>query len=391
MNKLIVLGSYLINPLLGIILTLKNIKKRNLFILGLSLGIGFYSFNYNPRETADLYRHYKYFDEIVQVGNFDPFGTQYFGMYILCYMIKILGLNKRVLAFITAFVSYYIMLKLVLESSRKLTKDKEFLLNILFFLILGTNYLNLVSGVRWGISSSIFLYGIEKYFGKRIKLIQIMPYFFIAICMHQNILILILIFVLSEIIKIPFKNKVCIRILVGFFIFYTALKYVNLSTIKFDLIPQINRKMKTYFGDGKWGEGYYLIILKSSNILGKLKVLIKRIIDTFFPIIYILKSIKSNTNYFKKEYNFIFMLFYIELFLFKYFALFDRLKYTLIILVCLDIIRNYKTKNKIIMKLAIIFVVFFRIIFNWRRLNYFVIPFVKMIFSIPLLKILGII
>ena len=87
MEKLLTTGFFLINPFFGFLglVVLKN--KRKVFCLLISLLIAYYGFCTPPPEEFDLYRYYELFDSIV-IGKFDIENAKYFGMYILCYIIK---------------------------------------------------------------------------------------------------------------------------------------------------------------------------------------------------------------------------------------------------------------------------------------------------------------
>ncbi|MGO3801517.1 MAG: hypothetical protein ACTJGM_03795 [Fusobacterium sp.] len=88
MRKIIMISSFLINPMVAIFYIIKNIKRKEIFILGISLLIAYYGFNISLLPEMDIYRHYEFFNNEIKINDFNFSSSKYFGLYILCFVIK---------------------------------------------------------------------------------------------------------------------------------------------------------------------------------------------------------------------------------------------------------------------------------------------------------------
>lgn len=388
MEKLVVMSFFLINPILGFvgIPLLKNKRKAFLFLL--SLLFAYYGFCMAPIITKDLYRHYEFFDGIA-IGNFDLKSSKYFGMYIFCYIIKFFNLPKELIPFIALFLNYYIAFSIydkeMLKNKRINRKDCIFIyLFIIFNLI---HYTSIYSGIRFPIATILSFYGIYMEKNHRIGKIKFLLIFFLALSFHKFIIVIYIIYFISFFLKINCKLEEKIRVLVfGLLIFLSFNE--SFFTKIFSFIPeeyQVKYGMKSYMlGKGsseQFGFGGAKYLFQQRNIIGKIVFIFGGFLKKYFYIFYIL--INKNMD------NFLLILSYIILVFYRFSTFSTRYLVVLSYFLMIYIIRKYKKINTIYFEVFTFINLMFQILFFGEK-GWFLSGIKDFIFSIPILKLLGI-
>ena len=354
----------------------------------ISLLIAYYGFCTPPPEEFDLYRHYELFDSIV-IGKFDIENAKYFGMYILCYIIKLFSLPKELLPFISLFLNYYILLSVCYDEIRKNKeiKVKDYFFITLFILFNVIPLVDFYSGIRFPIGISLSFYAIYKKQNKKIGNIKFLLIALLSISFHKFITIIFIIYFISIFFKLNYRIEKKIRILIfGLLIF---LSYNESLFIKiFGFIPEEFQReygMKGYLlGEGSseaFGFGGAQYFFKQYNIIGKIAIILEDIFQKYFYIFYVM--INKNRN------NFILILTYIILLCSKFQAFSIRYTYILSYFLMIYIIRKYKKINTIYFEIFTLIIVAYNIVM-WKEKLYLFIGIKDFTFSIPLLKIFNI-
>lgn len=388
MEKLLTTSFFLVNPVFGFLglIVLKN--KRKVFYLLISLLIAYYGFCIPPVLEMDLYRHYELFDNIV-IGNFDVENSKYFGMYILCYVIKFFSLPKELLPFISLFLNYYILLSICYNEIRKNKeiKTRDYFFLTLFILFNVIPFSHCYSGIRFPIGMSLAFYTIYKKLNKKMGNIKFLIITLLAISFHKFITIIFIIYFISIFFKMNYRIEKKLRILIfGLLIF---LSYNEGLFIKiFNIIPEEFQReygMRGYLlgeeSNEKFGFGGASYFFSQRNIIGKTVIILEDIFRKYFYIFYVMINRKID--------NFVLILTYIILICFKFQAFSIRYTYILSYFLTIYIIRRYKKVNTVYFEIFTLIIIVFNI-FLWKDKSYFFTGIVDFIFSIPLLKILGI-
>ena len=386
MNKIIV-NFFLINPILGLFSIFLTKNKLKTFILVFSLLIAYYGFCTPPVYEMDLYQHYEYFNKVI-IGEFDPFGTKYFGMYILCYTIKFFNLPKELLPFISIFLNYYILFNISLDemNKNKNLKNRDKIFIILFIIFNIVPFSHVYSGIRFPIAMIIAVYSIYKMQTQEIKIIKFLFLVLLSISFHKFIIFIYIIYIISYIFKINYKTEKKLRIFIFplflfifsneaiFFKFFTFIPKEIL--IKYNMIDYILGENNQKFGFG--GAKYFFNKL---NIIGKIGDIIENIFIRYFYIIYVMLN--------KKIDNLILVLMYVILIFYKFQAFSIRYIYILSYFLIIYIIRYYKKIRTIYFEVFTLIIVLFNIVMLKDKI-YFFSGIEKFVFSIPLLELLGI-
>ena len=388
MEKLVIMSFFLINPILGFIgiPLLKN--KRKAFFLLLSLLFAYYGFCIPITFELDLSRHYEFFDEII-VGNFDLESSRYFGMYILCYIIKFLSLPRELLPFISLFLTYYISFNIY---SGEIAKNRHINLRDEIFIYLFVicnliHYVNIYSGIRFPIAMILSFYGIYKKENKEIGKIKFLLIFLLALSFHKFIIVIYIIYFISFFLKINCKIEEKVRVLIFGLLFFLSFNE-ELFTKIFSFIPdeyQLKYGMKSYMlGEGsseQFGFGGGMYSFGQKNIIGKIEFIISEILKKYFYIFYVF--VNKNIDNFLLTLTYIVLLFYrFETFSTRYIVI---LSYFLMIY----IIRRYREVNTIYFEILTLFNLTYQILLIKNKVWFFL-GIKNFIFSVPILKLLGI-
>ena len=388
MEKLVVASFFLINPILGFIgiPLLKN--KRKAFFLLLSLLIAYYGFCTPPTITMDLYRHYEFFDRII-IGNFDLESSKYFGMYILCYIIKFFNLPKELIPFVSLFLNYYIAFNIydkeVLKNKRINGRDCIFIyLFIIFNLI---PFTHIYSGVRFPIAMILSFYGIYKKENKKIGKIKFLLIFLLALSFHKFIVVIYIIYFISFFLKINCRMEEKVRVLLFGLLIFLSFNETIFTKI-FSFIPeeyQVKYGMKGYMlGEGSseyFGFGGAKYAFGQLNIVGKIFSTIEYILEKYFYIFYVL--INKNID------NFILILTYIILLFYRFESFSTRHIYILSYFLMVYIIKRYKKIRSIYFEILTLIVMALWIFLLKEEVRLFS-GIQDFFLSIPILKLLGI-
>lgn len=388
MEKLLTTSFFLINPFLGFLgLTILKNKKKAFYFL-ISLLIAYYGFCTPPVFEMDLYRHYEFFDSII-IEEFDIENSKYFGMYVLCYIIKLFSLPKELLPFISLFLNYYILLNICYDEIRKNKEIKlrDYIFITLFVLFDVIPLIHCYSGIRFPIAMSLAFYAIYRRKNKKIGNIKFLLTILLAISFHRFITVIFIIYFISIFFRMNYSIEKKIRILIfGLLIF---LSYNESFFIKiFSFIPEEFQReygIKGYLlGEGsneKYGFGGANYFIAQKNIIGKTASFMAEIFQKYFYIFYVMIN--------KKIDNFILILTYVILLCSKFQAFSIRYTYILSYFLIIYIIRKYKKINTIYFEIFTLIIVAFNIVM-WKEKLHFFTGIQNFIFSTPLLNLLGI-
>ena len=336
-NKINILAFALmfINAFLSLPVLILNIykKKESICLISLFLAIlGF--FFISSDNTYDIARYYLTFtDEVYRKSFFEKQGG-----VIAEYLVNILlylKLPPNLLPFISAFISYYFLLKTFKISINERKKEKIIYLFLFFLTYISIPIIG-YTGIRFIPAISIFIFGVfcKKKYNKIFFPI-------LSVFIHTSMLIPVLIFYFCEMflrnnIKI-FKVLIVFSLLMGILISPNTLVY---------FINKFNELNIIYVNPnyivGYWGMEY----IKSRNTLASkivyyLLFMLEFLIIIFFNI-FIYKKVK------KRNKNLILFLSCFSLILYRYSTFWGRYTMILILLIFFITLEEFfkKQKNK---------------------------------------------
>lgn len=325
-----------INIFLSLPILILNIykKKESIFLISLFLAVlGFFFVPAN--EKYDIARYYQTFiDEEYRKIFFE---TQ--GGVLAEYLVNILiyfKLPHNFLPFISAFVSYYFLLKTFQKSL-----DKNKLSNLIYLILFFISYISIpiigYTGIRFLPAIAIFIYGVIVEKNKYFRLFL----FVICVFLHTSVLIPVLIFYFCVLILKKEIKYTSVLIFISI-LFGILLTPDNLLKI----INSINELNIIYihlgYVLGKWGMGF---IEAKPTLISKLTnytLLYLRFIIVFYFNIFMYEKNKKN-NFVKENFILLFSCFCFVLY--RYFIFWER--YTNILIFIIYFISASKYMKKI--------------------------------------------
>ena len=361
MNKLniIIISLMFGNIFLSLPVSLYSIYKKKESIFTISLFLAILGFYFIPETNDyDIARYFLIFeDEICRQEFFTSDGG-----IILKYVIKFLiylKLPKNMLPFISAFVSYYFLLK-VFEKSI----DKKNVSNLTYFSLFIISYISIpiigYTGMRFLPATAIFIFAIIVEKNKYIRLV----YMIFSILIHTSILVPVLIFYFCKFFlkkRIRF-NKILILTSIFLGAFLEPYKLLN-------LFNEINKFNIIYISPnyilGKWGMGFIESrITLISKLVNYILLYLRFIIIFLFNIFFY--NNKNNKNFIKKNFILLFSCFCFMLY--RYFTFWERYTNILIFIIYFTIIlKNIRSIKYNLFKFMIIIYFFLNLIYDLRK------------------------
>lgn len=327
-----------INAFLSLPILIINIykKKESIFLISLFLAVlGFFFVPEN--EKYDIARYYQTFvDEIYRKSFFENQGG-----VIAEYLVNILvylKLPPNFLPFISAFGSYYFLLK-----TFELSIDKHTISNLNYLILFFISYISIpiigYTGIRSLFAAAIFIFGVLKEKNKYMRLI----YLIFSIFIHTSMLIPVTIFYFCILFlkkKIKYsRGLIFVSIFLG--ILLTPNNFIY-------LIDNINKLNIIYIYPnyilGKWGMGF---METKPTLISKLinyTLLYLRFVIVFYFNIFMCE--KNKKNNFAKE-NFILLFSCFCFILYRYFIFWERYTNILIFIMYFVSISKCIKKQKI--------------------------------------------
>lgn len=301
-----------------IIVGYANINRKNKIIvcslLALLFGIAGFWF-INPATDPDLVRYLKILSLYKDKNIFESFNLAYDNLYavdVYFHIIAQLG-NPQLLPAISVFIFYFIVFYIVGDFKIRLNvSNKDFIIYTLF-VITAVNFCSIVNGIRWPLTSAIFLLAFYREIVQNKKNAFTWILYIIALFFHFSTLVF---FALRLILFI--RNK---KVIIAIGISTTFIPYIIGTfssrllgfTSSLGFINQIVyffNRANMYF---KWNGGSWADIVRNSRYYQLESMFYYLIVFIFFVIfVYLNKRRKSRKfiykNIWKKEDIFTFYL-----------------------------------------------------------------------------------
>lgn len=334
-------------------------KKESIFLISLFLAVlGFFFVPAN--ESYDIARYYQTFiDEIYRKSFFESQGG-----IIAEYLVNILvylKLPPNFLPFISAFVSYYFLLK-----TFELSVNKKKISNLNYTILFLLSYISIpiigYTGIRSLSATAIFIFAVLKEKNKYMRLI----YLIFSIFIHTSMLIPVTIFYFCVLfLKKRVKYS---KSLTFIFIFLGILLTPNNFLY---LIDNINKLNIIYIYPnyilGKWGMSFMEAKPTLISKLTNYTLLFLRFVIVFYFNIFIYEKNKKN-NFVKENFILLFSCFCFTLY--RYFIFWER--YTNILILMIYFISISKCIKKLRIKynlFGIVIIIYFtlNLIYDLKR------------------------
>lgn len=325
-------------------------KKESIFLISLFLGVmGFYFVPAN--DGYDIARYYRtFFDEIYRRTFFENQG----GVVVenLVNVLVYLKLPPNLLPFISAFITYYFLLK---TFQNYINKNNTSSFNYIFLFFMSYISIPIIgyTGIRSWMATSIFIFSILNQKNNYLRHFLIV----VSVCIHTSMLIPGLIFYFSLFFEKEIKyNKILILFSIFLGIVLTPNNFIN-------LIVEINKLDIIYISPsyilGKWGIGF----IETRNTL--ISKLINSILLNLRFIIIFYFNVFLDKNTLKVDYkkrNFIILFSCCCFTLYRYFIFWERYTNILILIIFFISSSNYYKNNNIKYKIFNIFIMLYFIL-----------------------------
>ncbi|MGX6591108.1 EpsG family protein [Cetobacterium ceti] len=275
-EKVMVYITFVINPTIIFFLKIynifkvKKIGKNDIRIIAIYMSL----LGFLIAPLGDLYRHTEKFYYLQSLNfndflNFLKIQVDYL-LYIVLYILAKCKISIQYLQLIIIFFSYYTTLIFYKKLSSKNIVDNKLIFFSLFFSI---EIFTIAIGIRAGIAAHIYIYGIYKYMYENKKKAYL--YFLMALTIHFYIILMIVIFFISNIIKIKTLKK-----LLWISLIFIFLKNINWEYIlqNIDLGENLNKKLNIYLV-GYWAKDF----LKDFSFKYRISLFLKNIV--YYPIL----------------------------------------------------------------------------------------------------------
>jgi hypothetical protein len=342
--------------------TIKSMLKNEFlgYIL-FSFFMGLLAYTMIPYDTFDITRHYEIFEDVSILNFNDVYNYGRVFNYVLnlyMWFVSHIGLNKEFIPFsiiFTIYMLYFLTLKKVIDDRYYISGyviDKKWLTIVGLFLIINQiQFIGTASGLRNGLAFAIFIYAVVDFYLKKRKGILIFLTL-VSIFIHFSVIPLMIIFFLSNIIKLKKVNRV-------FFILSFLLLFSGMTGFIFykiiALLEPVLRANGLYFHayldpDGAWGSGYW----QGKNIK---TIIFERIINPlpFYLVGIYLILIKNITI--QRRHFYLYMLFIFIVLVSVSRTMFDRYSYFFVMLFIFVFLIELKTKT--LTKFKKSFIIFF--------------------------------
>lgn len=232
--------------LIGMILK----KKKVAILIALFFG-SFAYFSVIPKNsTHDLKSYYILFETLNFYANEEFLNKQLYVKILFTFLNK-LSLPKEMIPFITNFITYYLLVKIYENNSKLIIKSRDYFVFFCLFLFIMPFFGYL--GVRYYTAIVVYIYGFLKPRKKKYKFFIML----ISIFIHYTMVIPLIIYLFTKIIKTDLVGKKLRIILIIVFI----LGYLGIDRILIDVIEKLNLNststmIKAYIL-GKWGNSYF--------------------------------------------------------------------------------------------------------------------------------------
>lgn len=154
-------------------------------------------FLYVPNEMFDLFRHYERYNIYLYTGD-DKYLAEYVGLSFLMRLMSVGELNAEFMAF---FSSFFLVLAIFGIGTYSASTNKLSLSKVLtcFLPFLAFQFFPLISGVRFALAISFFVFGVLQHYKKGFfsKLYMMLSVFF-----HAGMIIMVIVFYLSKLIRV---------------------------------------------------------------------------------------------------------------------------------------------------------------------------------------------
>lgn len=245
----------------------------SLFILSLAV----IAFCFEPEGSGlDIERHWERILLIQQTdisfGNFlfeNSYGYQ--GLYVfnaICYLIAKLSVNRHVLPFLVAAVSYSISFYIMRDwAVRENIPRKYYALSILINFSFLPYYM-VVGGIRNGVASCIMALAVYLYLYRRKNILVFSILCVTSMLIHISVIIVIPFVILSKV-RVGIRSGVCI-VLVSSLCGLIANKF---ATLRIPYLSELAKSYLLYSSDGQFRSAQYFVITDISLIVIFLVVL----------------------------------------------------------------------------------------------------------------------
>ena len=236
MNKIILIISFLVSPLVSILLNTLSFIKKPTLVSTLMIGLfwGYFGLVYIPIKGFDILSHYKIYDFIKKL-DFNQFFIHVivYKDRLVYYIYWILGKiisNHKIIGFVSAFFMYTIAFNILKKFFCKYEISRsERIMSILLFYSLTPMYL--FSGMRNGPAIMLFSFGVYLVLNGEKK-----GNLYIIMCMltHSSFISIVIIFYLSLFVKIKYIKSTSILLSLILLIFnIKIIFFVRKILIKF--------------------------------------------------------------------------------------------------------------------------------------------------------------
>lgn len=289
----------LIAPLYALIFSFfESIKKHSHWLPIISISLAFASISYTlvPQENYDLYRHYIHIDSINGLSFSSTLNRAQPG-YILfdiyTWLIHSLGLPKNFFPASVVFTGYILKLLIFNDIKHKYLQKSSQLLIILAFLScwLTINFFALTSGMRFALSTIIFIY-VSYFLIDENKWKHFIFGSLLAFFIHPFVIAPSLIIILAKLLPNWSRLGKAFIILGVFLMFSTKLVTLGVEAVE-SLISGFSFFRAGYFDeDGKFGGAY----VAQKNLNGYIATVIIPRIPLFIAIAYLFFRKKQFNN-----------------------------------------------------------------------------------------------
>lgn len=249
-----------LNNFIYIPLIFYNIIKKKKYVFMLALFLAVLAFFFQPEDGFDLMKYYELYKEPSNIrDSFFAYQRDYFAKYMM-EMLIYFRLPKELLAFSSAFISYYFLFKSlsIILANKNYSAQKRIVLNILLYLAIPIiDY----TGIRALPSIALMAYSIVLKYIKRTKKYLIFGVFSVLTHSFMGIIFFFLIF----------SEKIYKKKLLKIILFFSLIlgKILDQKLI-LEITNIINSLDIVYISPnyiiGKWGSGYG----EELNFMGKL-------------------------------------------------------------------------------------------------------------------------
>lgn len=354
----------LVNAFLALPILLLNIYKKKESLLLISLFLAMLGFFFVPAtENYDIARYYQMFEnEVLRKSAFN-YQNDFYAEYLIKFLIYF-NLPKNFLAFTSAFISYYFLLKCYVIT---LDKDKKNVTNFSYMFLFSFTYISIpiigYTGIRFLPALAIFAFGVLS---KKRWTQLLFP--IIAILIHSSFVLCTFLFYFC----IFFCRKK-IKVYIFFIVFSFILGILLNEKVILEVIKEVNRLNIIYISPnnyilGEWGTKFIESRISTTS----------KIINYIFLGLRVFILIYLNISFYKIKFNkknfilnnFILALSCFCLIFYRYFTIFERFSNVVIMVGYFIFISKYLIKKKYKYNIlgSIFFIYFFlNMLYDLRR------------------------